>query len=285
MAVTRTNCIIGEAILKINGTDVGLTTNEGATLEYDETIVMLEGGQARAAIDAHLDMVEARVTFTIKEHSLAQLKTILDGSTAVSGSTLAHTPRGTVSRQYFELVGAGPNGASRRIWGTAMVRQTGGTPYSKSQYAETSITATFFVDPSTDLLFTIVDTAASGTAPTVASFQEVTSAGSESTITDPATDFAVTSSIQVTFSKEIAPSELDGRHFGLTDTTGGDPVAFSTSFGPTSSAPDMTKVLITPDSSLTGSANSYKLAVKAGVEALDGTELASGTHIDFSTPS
>jgi hypothetical protein len=264
---------------------MGLTSRNGASLAYDETTVELIGGQCFGVLDEFREMVTANVSFELMESSLATMKTVLDGSTAVSGGTLAHTVRGAVTRHFFELLGPGPDGASRRLWGTATLHRTGDTAINKQGYQVTPCEARFMIDAATNLLFTIVDTAASTTAPTVASFQEVTSAGSESTITDPDTDFGTTSSVQATFSKAIAPSELDGRHFSLIDITGGNPVAFTVAYGETTSVSDMTKIKVTPAAALTGSANAYKLAIKAGVEALDGALLAAGTHIDFSTPS
>lgn len=283
MAIDKTQSIIGPVIVTVDGTDIGLTTDDGVTISQEMEIVQLRAPQAIGNLRSHRAHVDMTATFTVQQLSLQNLYMLLDLKEAPAAGVLALKFKEHLTSRSVVFTGPGPNRGTRTHTFVASVAEVGEINYQNTEFATMQVTLNIEYDPVSDSYGTIVDSAGSTTVPTVSSFQWIATNGTATTFTDGATSVGFdATALQFTFNVAIRPDQLTAHRFGLIDLDNNEPVPFTLAYGATGGSPDYTKVVLTPTGGLSESTD-YRLFAMPGILSNDGVAMTTLASVGFTT--
>lgn len=285
MACDKTKLMFGPVAVTVNDTDLGFTTADGVSFSVDETLVPFDGGQKGTNQAYGRSLTEVMATFDLAQLSQANLQLIWGTAAPSAGVLTGAFTAGIKTEAQITLTGQLQDGSPRVITGTGVIRSTGEMAMSKTEWSALPIEFTFVGD-SNDVLFLISDTAASATAPTIASYDTVdTSTLAETSLADTDTGVARDEWIQIVMSQAVRLETMTGSNITLSAAGANTFLPWSAIvYGTTGGETDRTKILAKPASDLAGTTEHY-LTVGTGVKNLQGIPLAAGAIIQFTTGS
>jgi hypothetical protein len=267
MAIDPNNALIGPVRVEFGGFDLGITTDDGASFQSEQTVVDLTAPQSVGMLDSFRSTVSADVTVSLRELHQSNLALLFDLADAPASNILQFKPQHRVTKRPLVITGAGPNGGVRILSGTAGVVATGEVVMNTSEYASCEVTFRFYINPVTGSYFSIQDSVITAIAPVVSAWEYFTAnIGSPTALTDGLTTVPRNAKFLLTFAAPVRPDQVTPRNFILKSAEGNTDVPATFAFDGT----DFTRLVITPNSNLAATTD-YDLIVPAGLVAMDGT--------------
>lgn len=280
MSIDQTQIAIGPAYITWQGAEMGLTTDDGATLSHSFETVKATASQSIVVFDVHRKGAGASFKAKFMEVSLDNMHLLLDTATAPSSTEFTADFSPNPTKGALVITAPGSENSTRVYQMTASVTSVGDLKMSNGAYQDLEVTFDIIGNAATATLYTITQTASSASAPAPASYQKVAGT-TPSTLLDGDSSIPVTDKIQITFNVGIRPDMLNAGHIVLKTSVGNAAVAGTFSY---TTAGDYTKVLFTPAASLATS-TLYNLFIPQGIMSLDGIASTAGVGIDFTTAS
>lgn len=281
MALNAQETIIGPAFVSVNGTELGLTTDDGVTLSTEFANVELEAAQSLVTPRIHRQRVTARLAATFYQLTLAAWRLLEDLKDAPSAGNLVGSWNSKPTDFELVLTMPGANGSTRVLVAVGNLVTPGEKVFSNGSYTGAPVEWQLIGDPTTNTYWTISETASSAAAPAPSSYAKIVS-GTPTTITDGATNVEATAKLQIVFNVGVRPDQLTAGKFILKSNSGNDAVACSIAYGETAGNKDYGKIVLTPAASLTA-ATTYDLIVPPGLLSFDGVASTGLAAMQFTT--
>jgi hypothetical protein len=293
MALSASNLLIGPAFVTFGGVEMGFTTDKGVSFGEKFETVKYKGAQSPVTAAIHRHGVDVTVKVTFNELSLANWELISDLAATAAAGVLQGDYNNGLTQRALILTCPGPAGGTRVFQATAVVLTPGDKVFSNTEYTGADVEFGLIGNPSTGRVYTIIDTASSGTVPAPATYQTIAggtiangmlSGGTPSTITDGATDVAVTARLQVTFNTDIRVDQLDTSKIFLHLVAANTMIACTVLHGETTSERDYAKIVLVPATSLSAG-STYNLMIPIGLISMEGIKSTAMAAMQFTTAS
>lgn len=286
MTLDPSKLCIGPAFVSLDGTQIGITPEEGFEWVFETDEVEFKAAQAPLVVARARVGVSAGVKGILSQADLTTLATLMDVAAPISDVLLGQFATVALTQRLLTLQFAGPSGKTRVLSATCTLKLSG-TKVSIKEYVGFPFEAMFLGDVANNSeLFRIEDTAGSSSPVTISSLDFVDPAdNTETDWADADTGAPVDEWVQVVFDKAISPASLSADNLSLTEDDGNADVALAANgiaYGVTATVTDRTKVLLKPLADLDATTK-YTLRVGAGLRAVDGYKIDAAQSRQFTT--
>ena len=279
MALNAQEVIIGPAFVTLGGVELGLTTDDGVTISPEFTNIELEAAQTVVIPRVHRQRVKAMSSATFYQLTLEKYRLLCDIKNAPDGGTLIGSWDARPTEFPLVITGPGSNGSTRVYTATAVLMTPPETIFNNGAYTGAPVEWQLLGDPTTNKLYTLVETASSEVVPNPASFQKIVGT-TETTITNGANEVESAASIQVTFPVGIRPDQLNPSNFILRLAAASTALPAAIRYGTTGGAIDYGKVVVDPVANFSAGVD-VELIVAPGILSFDGVRSTAATIFAF----